>query len=165
MEAAAPTIRPPAEIRVAQLGELVGVSFSPSAWVLVDQQRIDTFAACTDDHQFIHVDPQRAAHTPFGGTIAHGFLTLALIAAHRPPDFPRVTDLALVVNYGLDRVRFLTPVRSGARVRIASRAIGAASKGPGRVLLTQEYTMQIEGENSPAFIAQQLTLFVAEKPS
>lgn len=133
--------------------------------MVIDQPRIDAFAACTDDHQFIHVDPRRAAHTPFGGTIAHGFLTLSLIAAHRPAGFPRITDLALVVNYGLDRVRFLTPVKSGARVRIAARVLGAAPKGPGRMLLTQEYTMHIDGETAPAFVAQQLTLFVAENPT
>jgi acyl dehydratase len=132
--------------------------------VTVDQARIDDFAACTDDHQYIHVDPARAAaESPYRTTIAHGFLSLSLLAAHRPADFPQIANLGLTINYGLDRVRFLAPVRAGARVRLLTRVLDATSKGPGRVLLKQEKTMEIEGEAKPAYVAEQLTLFVSSK--
>lgn len=150
------------EMRVTDLPSLVGRSLSATPWIEVSQQRIDAFAACTDDHQFIHVDPERARReSPFGGPIAHGFLTLSLIAAHRPPDFPRLTDLALTINYGLARVRFLTPVPAGTRVRLLTRVLAAELRGPGRVLLKQEKTLELEGADKPGYIAEQLTLFVA----
>lgn len=150
------------EMRVTDLPSLVGRSLSATPWIEVSQQRIDAFAACTDDHQFIHVDPERARReSPFGGPIAHGFLTLSLIAAHRPPDFPRLTDLVLTINYGLDRVRFLTPVPAGTRVRLLTRVLAAELRGPGRVLLKQEKTLELEGADKPGYIAEQLTLFVA----
>lgn len=150
------------EMRVTDLPSLVGRSLSATPWIEVSQQRIDAFAACTDDHQFIHVDPERARReSPFGGPIAHGFLTLSLTAAHRPPDFPRLTDLVLTINYGLDRVRFLTPVPAGTRVRLLTRVLAAELRGPGRVLLKQEKTLELEGADKPGYIAEQLTLFVA----
>jgi acyl dehydratase len=150
------------EIDVAALARLEGHRFAPTPWLEITQQRVDAFAACTDDHQFIHVDPERAAReSPFGGPIAHGFLTLSLIAAHRPPDFPRFTDLGLTINYGLDKVRFLTPVRVGARVRLLTEVLGAQMREPGRVLLKQQKTLEIEGAAKPGYIAEQLTLFVA----
>ncbi|MET0293064.1 MAG: MaoC family dehydratase [Steroidobacteraceae bacterium] len=150
------------EIDVAALPGLNGKRFAPTDWIVITQQRVDAFADCTDDHQFIHVDPERAAReSPFGGPIAHGFLTLSLIAAHRPPDFPRFTDLGLTINYGLDKVRFLTPVRVGARVRLQTRVVSAELREPGRVLLKQEKTLEIEGAPKPGYIAEQLTLFVA----
>jgi acyl dehydratase len=152
----------PARITVAGLLSLVGHEFAPTDWIDVSQQRIDAFADCTDDHQFIHVDPQRAAlESPFGGPIAHGFLTLSLIAAHRPPDFPQLTDLGLTINYGMDRLRFLTPVPAGARVRLLTRVLEAELRGPGRVLLKQEKILGIEGTAKPGYIAEQLTLFVS----
>jgi acyl dehydratase len=151
------------EIRVTDLPSLAGRELAPTAWIDITQQRIAAFADCTDDHQFIHVDPERAAsESPFGGPIAHGFLTLSLIAAHRPPDFPRLTDLQLTINYGLDRLRFLTPVRAGARVRLLTRVLGAELRGPGRVLLKQEKILEIDGAAKPGYIAEQLTLFVAQ---
>jgi acyl dehydratase len=149
-------------LNVAELPTLAGRTLAPSDWILITQQRIDAFAACTDDHQFIHVDPERAAReTPFGGTIAHGFLTLSLIPGHRPADLPRPADLGLTINYGLDRVRFMAPVRAGARVRLLSRVVSAEPREPGRVLMKMEITLELEGSTKPAFVAEQLTLFVA----
>ena len=149
-------------MNISDLPALVGRELAPTEWISVDQGRINAFAACTDDDQFIHTDPERARHeSPYGGTIAHGFLTLSLLAAHRPADFPTLTDLGVTVNYGLDRVRFLAPVPAGARVRLLTRIVDAQPKGPGRVLLKQQITMQIEDSDKPAYVAEQLTLFVA----
>jgi acyl dehydratase len=154
------------EIRVTDLPVLAGRELRPTEWIDITQQRIDAFADCTDDRQFIHVDPERAAReSPFGGPVAHGFLTLSLIAAHRPPDFPRLADLLLTINYGMDRLRFLAPVPAGARVRLLTRVLGAELRGPGRVLLKQEKTLEIEGAAKPGYIAEQLTLFVARMPA
>ena len=151
------------EMRVTDLTALTGREFAPTAWIDITQQRIAAFADCTDDHQFIHVDPERAAReSPFGGPIAHGFLTLSLIAAHRPPDFPRLSDLQLTINYGLDRLRFLSPVPAGARVRLRTRVLSAELRGAGRVLLKQEKTLEIDGASKPGYLADQLTLFVAK---
>jgi acyl dehydratase len=150
------------DFAVSELPSLVGRTLAPTPWIDITQQRIDAFADCTDDHQYIHVDPARAAReSPFGGPVAHGFLTLSLIAAHRPPDFPQLTDLQLTINYGMDKLRFLSPVPAGARVRLLTTVVGAELRGPGRVLLKQEKTLEIEGGSKPGYIAEQLTLFVA----
>ncbi len=152
-----------APITLEEFKAYAGRQLAPSAWITIDQQRVDTFAACTDDHQFIHVDPQRALReTPFGGTIAHGFLTLALISAHQPGDVPKIRGLTFELNYGLDRVRFIAPVRVGARVRLHTRVLSVTQKGPGRVIFKMEKTMEIEGEDKPAYVAEQLGMFVAE---
>ena len=149
-------------MKIAELPSLAGREFAPSTWITIDQARIDAFAACTDDHQFIHTDPVRSRReSPYGTTIAHGFLSLSLLAAHRPADFPTLEDLGVTVNYGLDRLRFIAPVPAGARVRLLTRILTAQPKGDGRVLLKQEKTMQIEGSEKPAYVAEQLTLFVA----
>jgi len=149
-------------MKIAGLTALEGRELAPSDWITIDQARIDAFAACTDDHQFIHTDPVRSRReSPYGTTIAHGFLSLSLLAAHRPADFPALEDLGLTVNYGLDRLRFIAPVPAGARVRLLTRVLEAQPKGAGRVLLKQEKTMQIEGSDKPAYVAEQLTLFVA----
>lgn len=149
-------------LTVATLHRLVGREFVPSEWILVDQARIDAFAACTGDRQFIHVDPERVRReTPFPGTLAHGFLLLSLAAGHRQRDFPVVTDAALVLNYGLDRLRFTSPVHAGARVRYRSRVLAAEPKGPGRMLLRQEAVMEVEGQERPAVVAELLAMYVA----
>lgn len=144
-------------IAAGELGEWVGREVGLSEWVTVDQARIDAFADATGDHNFVHTDPARAADTPFGGTIAHGFLTLSLIAG----DFltrggaPQITGLRMLLNYGLDRVRFVTPVRVGARLR--NRAVLlAAEQGAGYWQLTMENTVEIEGESRPACVAVSL---------
>jgi acyl dehydratase len=149
-------------MNISELHTLVGRELAPSDWISIDQARIDAFAACTDDHQFIHTDPERSRReSPYGTTIAHGFLSLSLLAAHRPADFPALDDLGLTINYGLDRLRFLAPVPVGSRVRLLTRVLQAEPKGAGRVLLKQEKTLQIEGAEKPGYIAEQLTLFVA----
>jgi acyl dehydratase len=127
-----------------------------SDWVEVTQAMIDTFADATGDHQFIHVDPERARLTPFGGTIAHGFLTLSLmpLLASKVPDAPRVEGVKMGINYGGNRVRFLQPVRSGKRVRGRFKLLSFEEKRPGQWQQTTEFTVEIEGEAKPAMIAE-----------
>ena len=127
-----------------------------SDWVEVTQQMIDTFADATGDHQFIHVDPERAKLTPFGGTIAHGFLTLSLLPlfAAKVPDAAKIEGAKMGVNYGSNRVRFLQPVHSGKRVRGRFKLLSFEEKHPGRWQQTVEVTVEIEGEDKPALIAE-----------
>ena len=143
------------EIR-SKIGREVGLS----AWIAVDQARIEAFADATEDRQFIHVDPAAAAQTPFGGTIAHGFLSLSLLSRMAADAMlvPETTKMA--VNYGLDRVRFLAPVRAGKRVRGRFTLDGADEKAPGQLLLRHTVTVEIEGEDKPALTAQWLGLIL-----
>jgi acyl dehydratase len=138
--------------------DAVGTELGPSDWITVGQDRIDRFAEATDDHQWIHIDPERAASGPFGGTIAHGYLSLSLLA---PLMFEllRVDGTALVVNAGSDRVRFLSPVRSGTRVR-ASATISAAERIPTGIRVRQAVTLEAEDADRPALVAETLTVFV-----
>jgi acyl dehydratase len=141
------------EIR-AKIGEEVGVS----DWILVDQARIDAFAEATEDRQFIHVDPKAAAQTPFGGTVAHGFLTLSLLSAMATDAMLHPDSLKMAINYGLDRVRFVAPVRAGRRVRGRFRLDSVEEKAPGQVLMRHTVTVEIEGEDKPALTAEWLGL-------
>ncbi len=126
-----------------------------SGWVEVTQAMIDKFAEATGDHQFIHVDPAAAAMTPFGGTIAHGFLTLSLMPLlNSLTPQPRIEGVKMGVNYGGNKVRFLTPVRSGKRVRGRFKTLELAEKRPGQWQQTVEFTVEIEGETKPAMIAE-----------
>lgn len=143
-----------------ELSRHVGEEMGVSSWITVDQAKIGEFAHCTGDHQWIHVDVERAAReSPFGGTVAHGFLTLALIA---PTSFEvlvaRVTPKS-VVNYGLERVRFIAPVRAGRRVRNRIVLAAVEERGSGRYLVTTGNTLEIEGEHRPALTANALALF------
>ncbi len=144
-----------AEIR-ARVGQEIGVS----DWIIIDQARIDSFADTTEDRQFIHVDPAAAARTPFGGSIAHGFLTLSLLSrmGAEAMSIPRQAKMA--VNYGLDRVRFIAPVRSGARVRGRFVLDSVEEKAPGQLLMRHSVTVEIEGEQKPALTAVWLGLIV-----
>jgi acyl dehydratase len=143
------------------LQALVGQPIGVSDWLTVDQAMIDKFADATNDHQFIHVDPERAAHTEFGGTIAHGFLTLSLIAALTDrTDLPHLVDVKMSINYGCNRCRFLTPVRSGKRIRGHFKLLEIDEKRPGQFQQTIEYTVEIEGEEKPALIAEWITQFL-----
>jgi acyl dehydratase len=152
----------PTNLTVATLGSLVGREFAPTEWITIDQDRINQFADCTGDHQFIHVDPVRVAReTPFPRTLAHGFLLLSLAAGHRQRDFPRVQDVALVLNYGMERVRFTSPVFEGSRVRYHTRVVAAEPRGPGQVLLRQEARLEVEGQEKPALVAELLALYMA----
>lgn len=126
-----------------------------SDWVEVTQEMIDKFADATGDHQFIHVDPARAAATPFGGTIAHGFLTLSLMPLlASKTEQPQIDGVKMGVNYGGNKVRFLTPVRSGSRVRGRFKLLELAEKRPGQWQQTNEFTVEIEGQEKPAMIAE-----------
>lgn len=142
------------EERLAQVGQQ-----HLSDWVIVSQKMIDQFAEATGDHQFIHVDPVRAAATPFGGTIAHGFLSLSLMPMLSEMAVPRVEGVRMGVNYGGNKVRFLTPVRSGSRVRGAFTLLKLAERKPGTWEQVIEYTLEIEGEEKPALIAEWISLF------
>ena len=127
-----------------------------SDWVKVSQAMIDRFAEATGDHQFIHVDPERAGMTPFGGTIAHGFLTLSLmpLLASKVPDAAVLDGVKMGVNYGGNKVRFLTPVRSGSRVRGRFKLVEFDEKRPGQYQQTTEFTVEIEGQDKPAMITE-----------
>ena len=138
----------------AQVGKEVGVS----SWLLVDQHRIDAFAEATEDRQFNHVDPAAAAQTPFGGTIAHGFLSLSLLSRMAAEAMLVPDGLKMAVNYGLDRVRFLAPVRSGKRVRGRFVLDSIEEKAPGQWLMRHNVTVEIEGEDKPALTALWLGL-------
>ena len=146
-------LAPLAEIR-SKIGQEVGLS----GWLEVSQERINAFADATDDHQFIHIDPEAAAKVGFGGTIAHGFLSLSLLS-RMAADAMLVPDgVRMAVNYGLDRVRFLAPVRSGKRVRGRFVLDSVDEKAPGQILMRHTVTVEIEGEEKPALTAQWLGL-------
>jgi acyl dehydratase len=150
-------------ITVARLGELVGRKFAPTEWMQITQEQINAFADCTGDHQFIHVDPDRVRReTVFPATLAHGFLLLSLAAGCRQRSFPQVTDAAHALNYGIDRLRFMHPVFAGARVRYLLKVIGAEPRGSDHVLLRQEMTLEIEGQEKPALVAELLALYVGK---
>ena len=136
----------------------VGTEIGLSSWIDIDQARIDAFADATEDRQFIHVDAEAAATTPFGGTIAHGFLTLSLLSRMGAEAMLIPAGLKMAVNYGLDRVRFLAPVRSGKRVRGRFALDSVEEKTPGQLLLRHTVTVEIEGEEKPAVTAVWLGL-------
>jgi acyl dehydratase len=143
------------EIR-GRIGDEVGVS----SWLTTDQERIDAFAEATEDRQFIHVDPTAAAQTPFGGTIAHGFLSLSLLSRMGAEAMLLPEGLKMAINYGFDRVRFLAPVRSGARVRGRFTLDSVEEKAPGNLLMRHKVTVEIEGEDKPALTAEWLGLMI-----
>jgi acyl dehydratase len=138
---------------IDEIRQRVGSEIGVSGWILVDQKAIDTFAEVTDDHQFIHVDPEAAARTPFGGTVAHGFLTLSLLSRMAYDVMLRPETVRMSVNYGFDKVRFLAPVHSGRRVRGRFRLASVEEKRPGQWQFVHNVTVEIEGEDKPALIA------------
>jgi acyl dehydratase len=138
----------------SRVGDEVGLS----SWILIDQARIDAFADATGDRQFIHVDPAAAAQTPFGGTIAHGFLSLSLLSRMGAEAMLMPEGMKMAVNYGLDRVRFLAPVHSGKRVRGRFTLDSVEEKAAGQVLMRHNVTVEIEGEEKPALSAVWLAL-------
>jgi len=129
-----------------------------SSWLTIDQQRIAEFADATEDRQFIHTDPEAAAQTPFGGTIAHGFLSLSMLSRMAAEAMLVPDNIKMAVNYGLDRVRFIKPVRSGKRIRGRFRLDSIEEKAPGQLLLRHTVTVEIEGEEKPALTAEWLGL-------
>ncbi len=145
-------------VPVAQLQDYVGKELGRSEWLTIDQQRINQFAECTGDHQFIHVDPVKAKHTPFGSTIAHGFLSLSLIPVLLEKLMLSPKGMKMAVNYGLDSVRFIQPVKVDSRVRLAAKVLDITEKRPGQWLIKIEATLEIEGQDKPAYIAESLSL-------
>lgn len=139
---------------------MVGKTLGTSEWLLVDQEMINKFADATGDHQFIHIDVEKAKMTPFGGTIAHGFLTLSLFPVlMAKSDCPRVEGVKMGVNYGGNKVRFLAPVRSGKRVRGHFKLLELDEKRPGQWQQTLEFSVEIEGEDKPAVMAEWISQF------
>ena len=143
-----------------EMADAIGTKLEPSAWIDVTQDRIDTFADCTEDHQFIHVDQEKAAKTPFGGTIAHGFLTLSLLSKMVEGQGVVPENTVMGLNYGFDKVRFLAPVRSGKRIRAHFEVADVVPKSGGRFLITQAVSVEIEGEETPAMVAEWLSMLV-----
>lgn len=145
-----------------EIAEKVGQQIGTSEWVEMSQERINKFADATGDHQFIHVDEEKAKLTPFGGTIAHGFLTLSMIPyLSAKSELPRPEGVKMGVNYGGNKTRFINPVRSGKRIRGHWKLLEMVEKRPGQWQQTHEITIEIEGEDKPALIAEWITqLFV-----
>ena len=144
--------------------EFVGRELGVSDWITVDQESIDKFADCTGDHQWIHVDVERSREeSPYGTTIAHGFLTLSLLSQLQFEVGISPSDVAQMINFGLDRVRFISPVKSGARIRDRVVLMSAEEKGAGRVLIKTQNTVEIEGEVKPAMVAEALSLLMATR--
>jgi acyl dehydratase len=149
--------------RMATAAQFVGRELGVSDWVTVDQDCINQFAACTGDHQWIHVDVARARReSPFGGPVAHGFLSLSLTAAMVTQVGAVPPDAAAALNYGLDKVRFLAPVKVGARVRTRASLMSAEPKEGGRLLVKVQSSLEVEGEQKPAVIAEMLVMLVAK---
>ncbi len=144
----------------SELQSLIGQEVGVSRWIEIDQARIDAFAKITEDEQFIHVDPEAAKATPFGGTIAHGFLTLSLASAMSYDAVKPLEGVVMGVNYGFDKLRFLAPVPAGSKVRGRFRLLSAEDKGGGRWLLKHELTVEIDGADKPALIAEWLGMQV-----
>ena len=143
---------------IEEIQTRIGSEIGASGWILIDQQAVDTFADVTGDRQFIHVDPEAAARTPFGGTVAHGFLTLSLLSQMAGQVMLVPESLKMAVNYGFERVRFIAPVRSGKRVRGRFTLAGVEEKRPGQWQFVHHVTVEIEGEEKPALTADWIGL-------
>ena len=137
---------------------LIGSELGVSEWIGIDQARINAFADTTEDHQYIHVDPARAAQTPFGGTIAHGFLTLSMLSAMAYDALPEVEGRTMGMNYGFDKIRFLSPVPAGSKVRAHFVISAVEKKSPQQVVVRYAVSVEIEGKPKPALAAEWLTV-------
>ncbi len=152
------------QFNVNTLEQFVGQELGVSNWLTVDQERINEFADCTGDHQWIHINVERAQReSPLGSTIAHGYLTLALLAAMQMELGIAPEGVSQTINYGLDRVRFIAPVKAGARIRTRVVLVAVEPQGEGRLLLKTQNTVEIEGETKPALIAETLALLLTEE--
>jgi len=147
-------------INASELESWKGKEVGVSEWIEVGQDRINKFADCTEDHQFIHIDEEKAKATPFGGTIAHGLLTLSLLPALSYGVTLGLEGTVMGINYGFDKVRFLNPVRAGSKVRGRHTLVDAVEKQPGRWLMTYDVTVEIDGIETPALIARSLAMVV-----
>ena len=147
-------------IKAEDLPGLVGMELEPSPWIEITQERVNQFAEATNDHQFIHVDPEKAAQTPFGGPIAHGFLSLSLLSYLNAQSAVMPENLLMGINYGSDKVRYLMPVRVGKRIRSRQTVLEVTEKNPGQWLFKNAVTVEIEGEETPALVAEILSMMV-----
>ncbi|GAB5499419.1 MAG: MaoC family dehydratase [Pseudohongiellaceae bacterium] len=147
-------------VSTEQLASWIGKEVGVSDWITVDQARINQFADATGDHQYIHVDPERAAQTPFGSTIAHGFLTMSLMVVMGYEGSLKLENAVMGINYGFDKLRFVNPVKVNSRIRGRFVLLGAEQKKPNHYLLKHEVTVEIEGESKPALIAEWLGMTV-----
>lgn len=146
------------EVSIEALKGMVGQEIGLSKWFEISQADINAFADLTHDHQFIHVDPEKAKHTPFGGTIAHGFFTVSMLSAFAIDALPAIEKRTMGVNYGFDRLRMMSPVRSGAKVRGRFVLKALESRSPQQHQLTYSVTVEIEGGDKPAMVADWVTL-------
>jgi acyl dehydratase len=147
-------------IKAQELPSLVGKEMEPSSWLEITQERVNHFADATNDHQFIHVDEEKAAQTPFRGTIAHGFLTLSLVSFLTEETSRKVEGTVMGINYGSDKVRFLQPVRVGSRIRAHQVLLEAVEKNPGQWLTKTAVTIEIEHQEKPAMVAEFLAMLI-----
>ncbi len=147
-------------IKAEDLPGLAGKELPPSEWLEITQERVDQFAEATNDFQFIHVDPEKAAQTPFGGPIAHGFLSLSLLSYLNAQSAVFPDNLVMGINYGSDKVRYLMPVRVGKRIRSRQTVLEVTEKKPGQWLMKTAVTVEIEGEETPALVAEILSMLV-----
>jgi acyl dehydratase len=143
-----------------EFAKLAGTELEPSSWMEITQQRVNQFADATEDHQFIHLDPEKAARTPFGGTIAHGYLTLSLLVHLNRENAVTPEGLSMVINYGSDKVRFLAPVRVGSRIRSLQKILEVTQKSAGMWLIKTAVTVEIENGPKPAMMAEVLLMYV-----
>ena len=150
-------------VNVKQLNDYVGKEVGVTDWIEIDQDRINKFADATGDHQYIHIDPERAAKTPFGTTIAHGFLTLSLMSMLSAKNGGiKLENAVMGINYGLDKVRFINPVKVGTKIRARFTLVSAEEKKPNHYLMKHNVTIEIDGEEKPALIAEWLGMTVVE---
>lgn len=147
-------------IKITDLAGMVGEEQEPSAWMEITQDRVNAFADATGDHQFIHVDPEKAAKTLFRGTIAHGFLTLSVVPALLQENAPEIEGLAMGINYGTDKVRFVQAVKVGSRIRAYQKILEITQKGPRRWFTRTQVTVEIEEQEKPALVAEFLSMLV-----
>ncbi len=134
----------------------------PSDWLLIDQERVNQFASATNDHQFIHVDAERAAQSPFGGTIAHGFLTLSLLSYLNAQNLIVPEGLVMGINYGSNKIRYIQPVKVGEKIRSRQKFLQVSQKNPGQWMVKSVVTVEIENKKKPAMIAEILSLYMVK---
>ena len=149
-------------IKAAELPSIVGKELEPSPWLEITQERVNQFANATNDHQFIHVDLEKAKQTPFGGTIAHGFLSLSLLSYLNAQTAIVPEGLVMGINYGSNKVRFLAPVSVGKRIRSRQKILEVAEKKPGQWLIKTDVSVEIDGEETPALVAEILSMYIVQ---
>ena len=149
-------------VSLNEFASSTGRELDPSDWLLIDQERVNQFATATNDHQFIHVDHERAAQTPFGGTIAHGFLTLSLLSYLNAQNLIVPEGLVMGINYGSNKIRYLRPVSVGERIRSRQKLLEVSEKKPGQWMVKSLVTVEIENKEKPAMIAEILSLYTVQ---